>query len=208
MTKCVKSLHVVLSSEGKDVHVQCWSRKLNLIQNIWPQTLHDFVTKTKTAFLNARKRKHKYLCFLKGRYPNEEKRHVLFPSPILTRWSSCFDSVEYCQATFLVEHGCSLVQLTKIIPKFTLSHAMAHTITGKRSDLLTTFELSLPAVRQGLVRTQFQSCAMKCHTKLTKLVAENPSKIVFKNLGSLFKPREVILNAVCHDLVRISLQAT
>ncbi|XP_063232447.1 uncharacterized protein LOC134536601 [Bacillus rossius redtenbacheri] len=257
MTKCVHSLQVVLSSEGRDVlHVQCWSHKLNLIQNIWPQSLpelNNFVSKTKTAFMNTRKRKHKYLCFLKQRYPEQEKPHVLFPSPVLTRWGSWFESVGYvntylddlvtylkslelessealmyfqtlsveeiviiqCQAEFLVEHGCALVELTKQLEGS--SYPMSHLISGKLSDLLKSLQLVndfnfgsktneslklLAAVKQGLVKSQFQSCGLRCHTKLMKLINEDPSKNIFQNLGQLFNPREIMLNDVCNDMVR------
>ncbi|XP_063225163.1 protein polybromo-1 isoform X3 [Bacillus rossius redtenbacheri] len=257
MTKCVHSLQVVLSSEGRDVlHVQCWSHKLNLIQNIWPQSLpelNNFVSKTKTAFMNTRKRKHKYLCFLKQRYPEQEKPHVLFPSPVLTRWGSWFESVGYvntylddlvtylkslelessealmyfqtlsveeiviiqCQAEFLVKHGCALVELTKQLEGS--SYPMSHLISGKLSDLLKSLQLVndfnfgsktneslklLAAVKQGLVKSQFQSCGLRCHTKLMKLINEDLSKNIFQNLGQLFNPREIMLNDVCNDMVR------
>lgn len=256
MTKCVNSLQVILSSEDKDVlHIQCWSHKLNLIQNIWPQSLPElntFVSKTKTAFMNTRKRKYRYLCFLKEQYPNQEKPHVLFPSPVLTRWGSWFKSVGYvntylhdlvtylkslevesealqyfanlsgeqltiiqCQAEFLVEHGCALVELTKQLEGS--NYPMAHMISGKLSDLSKSFQLvedfqfgsktatclkSLPVVKQGLIKCQFQSCGLKSHTKLLALIAGDPSKVFFNNLGHLFNPREIMLNAVSQDLVK------
>lgn len=96
MAKCVNTLQVVLSENL--VHVQCWAHKLNLVASLWSLNLSElntFVSNVKHAFLNSRKRKHRYKSFLEEKYPENEKNVKLFPSPVLTRWNSWFHSVEY-----------------------------------------------------------------------------------------------------------------
>ncbi|XP_063244419.1 uncharacterized protein LOC134543361 [Bacillus rossius redtenbacheri] len=96
MTTCVTSLKCVFS-DGM-VHVQCWAHKLNIIASLWSANLTELnmcVANAKHAFVNARKRKHRYMSFLKDKYPEDETKHVLFPLPIMTRWTSWYKSANY-----------------------------------------------------------------------------------------------------------------
>lgn len=95
MTLCAETLKVPIPDF---IHVQCWAYKLNLVASIWSSELSQLnkcVAHAKMAYLNTRKRKHRYLSFLKSKYPNEEKKAVLFPSPVMTRWNSWFKSALY-----------------------------------------------------------------------------------------------------------------
>lgn len=95
MTLCAQMCEILCPDL---LHIQCWAHKLNLVANIWSNKLPELnncIANAKMAFLNTRKRKHRYLSFLRERYPNEEKKCVLFPSPVLTRWNSWHKSAMY-----------------------------------------------------------------------------------------------------------------
>lgn len=96
MTTCATALKGIFSEDM--VHIQCWAHKLNLVASLWSSTLVELnlcVQNAKHAFLNARKRKHKYITFLKQKYLSEEKKPLLFPMPVMTRWNSWFSSTKY-----------------------------------------------------------------------------------------------------------------
>lgn len=97
MTSCVNNSLKILFSRDM-VHIQCWAHKLNLVAGLWSIVLTELntcVANTKSVFTNTRKRKHRYITFLKDKYPNGEKEAILFPSPVITRWNSWFTSVTY-----------------------------------------------------------------------------------------------------------------
>ncbi|KAJ8888882.1 hypothetical protein PR048_008376 [Dryococelus australis] len=74
MTTCANTLKTIFSEEM--VHIQCWAHKLNIVSSLWSSTL--CIQYTKHSSLNARKRKHKFVTFLKQKYPDEEKNHYCF----------------------------------------------------------------------------------------------------------------------------------
>lgn len=111
MKKCVQTLKGLISDNL--LHIECWAHKLDLVAGIWPKKLHrvnECVTKTKQAFLNTRKRKHKYIRFLQQKYGAGEKDIKLFPSPVITRWNTWFASVSY-----LADYVMDLVEYFKTV---------------------------------------------------------------------------------------------
>ncbi|KAJ8867533.1 hypothetical protein PR048_031335 [Dryococelus australis] len=81
-TTCVTSLKGIFI-DGM-VHVQCWAHKLSIVASLWSASLTELnmcVANAKHAFVNARKRKYRYVTFLKDKYPEDEKKHTLFPLP-------------------------------------------------------------------------------------------------------------------------------
>lgn len=97
MTECVGMVKGLM--EGAH-HVQCWAHKANSIGSIFEGELEELstaVVKVKNAFLNTRKIKNKYAQFLSEKYTWSDPDMVsLFPSsPVCTRWSSWFKSVQY-----------------------------------------------------------------------------------------------------------------
>ncbi|XP_063216748.1 uncharacterized protein LOC134542793 [Bacillus rossius redtenbacheri] len=94
MGKCFDTLTNLMSDNV--VVIQCWAHKLNLILNVLGKHLPELqnaTSKIKSAFLNTRKRKHLFRQFLDDKY--EAGRVPLFPMPVLTRWSSWYESVAY-----------------------------------------------------------------------------------------------------------------
>lgn len=94
MGACFRALNIIAGDSL--LHFQCWAHKVNLAGDIFMKELKDlnmFVTKTKMAFLNARKMKSAYLVFIKENHPDLPPK--LFPSPIITRWNSWFHSLKY-----------------------------------------------------------------------------------------------------------------
>lgn len=100
MVKCFDTLKNIMADHV--VVVQCWAHKLNLIMNVLGKQLPELqnaTSKVKLAFLNTRKRKHLYKQFLDEKYPGMNT--PLFPIPVLTRWSSWYESVAYIADYFL-----------------------------------------------------------------------------------------------------------
>lgn len=96
MGACVESLRVPFSENM--VHMQCWAHKFNILAGMWSDLmpkLNAFISESKILFLNTRKRKHRYMSFLKEKYSSDQSRCTLFPAPVLTRWNSWFKAVEY-----------------------------------------------------------------------------------------------------------------
>lgn len=96
MTKCVDSIRILFS--GDMAHIQCWAHKLNIVASLWSSSLSELntcVQNAKSAFVNTRKRKHRYYSFLSAKYPTDPGKPKLFPSPVMTRWNSWFNSVQY-----------------------------------------------------------------------------------------------------------------
>ncbi|KAJ8890613.1 hypothetical protein PR048_010122 [Dryococelus australis] len=91
MIKCSASLQVVLGDQV--LHIQCWAHKLKLVGSICPKVLTQLntaISRSKSAFLCTRKRKHLYTKFLTNKYPNGEKNICKFPLPVLTSWKVGF----------------------------------------------------------------------------------------------------------------------
>ena len=108
MTLCAEMCSVLCPTM---VHVQCWAHKLNIVASILSyelQDLHTCVVNAKMIFLNTRKRKHRYLSFLKERYVGDETKATAFPSPVMTRWNSWFKS-----ALYVGDHVQDLVDFCK-----------------------------------------------------------------------------------------------
>lgn len=97
------------------VHLQCWAHKLDKVAKVFSDKLvrlNECVAKTKKLFKNTRKRKHRYLKFLKDKYSfSQAKEPKLFPLPVMTRWGSWRNSVEY-----LAEYVEDVVAYAKTIP--------------------------------------------------------------------------------------------
>lgn len=94
MVKCFDTLTNLMADHV--VVVQCWAHKLNLVLNElgkYVPELQNATSKVKSAFLNTRKRKHLFRQFLDEK--PEGKNITLFPMPVLTRWSSWYESVAY-----------------------------------------------------------------------------------------------------------------
>nr|CAD7393336.1 unnamed protein product [Timema cristinae] len=84
----------------------CWCHKLNLIGEIWQANLRDLnnvVAKLKGIFRNARKLKRQYKLHLEENFPLLPPN--LYPIPVLTRWSSWFNSVEYISSYLTAIHS-------------------------------------------------------------------------------------------------------
>ena len=96
MTLCANTLKGLVGE--KLAHIQCWAHKINLVGQIWQNTLDELnttVAKTKAAFLNTRKRKHLYLEFLREKYENDPGKVKHFPMPVQTRWNTWFEAAKY-----------------------------------------------------------------------------------------------------------------
>lgn len=94
MTACAQTCNVLCPAM---IHIQCWAHKLNIIAGMWSSELRQLntcVANAKLLFLNTRKRKHRYLSFLKERHEDEQKCKM-FPSPVMTRWNSWHKSALY-----------------------------------------------------------------------------------------------------------------
>lgn len=81
------------------IHIQCWAHKLDKIAKVFSDKLsrlNECVANTKKLFKNTRKRKYKYLEYLKDTYSfSKAKEPKLFPLPVMTRWISWKNSVVY-----------------------------------------------------------------------------------------------------------------
>ncbi|XP_049964314.1 uncharacterized protein LOC126484761 [Schistocerca serialis cubense] len=100
------------------VNTQCWPHKLNLVGNVWAVELCDLnhcVLQEKHIFLNTRKRKHAYIQFLAQKYGGVPTEAKLFPIPVITRWNSWFESVEY-----LGEYLCDIVEFVETVEEYGL----------------------------------------------------------------------------------------
>ncbi|KAJ8876040.1 hypothetical protein PR048_023948, partial [Dryococelus australis] len=162
MTLCFETLKVVVGDHL--LHVQYWAHTLNLLGNSW--TLNKVITVVKSAFLNTRKRKSRYLNYLEDKRAGK-KPAKLFPAPMLTRWDSWFSALpemlEICnsginylshltnkqvcsldaQAIFVKEHAQDLVQLATVLEgsKYMTSHRLY--------PKLDTLNTAMEEVEQG-----------------------------------------------------------
>ena len=112
MTKCVQTLQGLAESINR---VQCWAHKINNIGSVFEEEMEELntaIVKVKNAFLNTRKRKSKYLEFLKHKYESadQEVKIKLFPIPVSTRWNSWFKSVCY-----LSNHVDDIVEFFRLL---------------------------------------------------------------------------------------------
>lgn len=99
MIACSRTLKTVFGDQF--IAFTCWCHKPNLIGEIWQGTLKELngvVAKLKNIFRNSRKLKREYKMHLAEHFP--ELPPNLFPIPVLTRWSSWFQSVEYLSVYF------------------------------------------------------------------------------------------------------------
>jgi len=98
MNLCVRLLKELVNANT--VHIQCWAHKLDKISQIFHNKLprlNECVSKAKKLFKNTRKRKNKYLKFLRDKYNSfsKQKEAKLFALLVLTRWGSWRISAEY-----------------------------------------------------------------------------------------------------------------
>ena len=99
MIACGKALKILIGPHL--LHITCWGHKINNVGEQWQETLADlnsFVTKMKAIFLLSRKTRAKYRKFLSTHPSGITVK--LFPIPVLTRWNSWFNSVEYISDYF------------------------------------------------------------------------------------------------------------
>ncbi|XP_026290182.2 uncharacterized protein LOC113214890 [Frankliniella occidentalis] len=114
MTLCAKLLKELVNPNL--VHIQCWAHKTDKVVKVFSdklQMLHECVMNTKQLFKNTRKRKHRYIQYLKDTYSfSKAKEPKLFPMPVMTRWGSWKKSVQYI-STYLED----VTNYAKTIPE-------------------------------------------------------------------------------------------
>ncbi|KAJ8885488.1 hypothetical protein PR048_011686 [Dryococelus australis] len=79
MDKCTSAVRILVPEEL--LQTQCWAHKLNLVGNVWANTLLM--------------RKHAYIQFLTGKYKDETMKLKVYPISVVTRWNSWFKTVKY-----------------------------------------------------------------------------------------------------------------
>lgn len=99
MEKCFRALQTVIGDHL--LHFQCYAHKVNLVGDVFLKefsSLNSLVSKLKMAFLHSRKMKSRYLNFLEEKHSSLPA--LLFPAPVITRWNSWFQAVEYLHKYF------------------------------------------------------------------------------------------------------------
>jgi hypothetical protein len=185
MIKCANTLSVIIGDHF--LPFTCWAHKFNLLGEIWQDNLRELnsaVAKLKNIFRNARKLKTAYKTYLAAEHP--ELVTKLYPIPVLTRWSSWFNSVIY-----VVEYFDAMLGFFKSQDKL-----------SAQGNLF--LEMMTPAIITK-VKIQATFVSENCH-HITEPILELQSKehpvahIVMSRLETLRKKCTFIMNGQFGDV--------
>lgn len=182
MTKCMESLAVIFCEHM--VHIQCWAHKLNIVASLWSTALPELnvcVQNAKHAFLNTRKRKHRYISFLKEKYPDGRKKPTLFPSPVMTRWNSWYHAVEY-----IAEYLEDLVDFFQETDDGGNATEYFHTLSASESSVVMCSATFLVEHCSSLIESivELEGSSYSISHKLSSMLADLESNFLLVSRGT------------------------
>ncbi|KAJ8888098.1 hypothetical protein PR048_007585 [Dryococelus australis] len=178
------------------------------------------VANSKHAFVNARKRKQRYVTFLKDKCPEDEKKHTLFPLPVMSKWTSSYTSAKYADEhvedllEFLsAEDGSNAVVYFKRLSQDDVAVTKCSSVFALKQgslgeDTCTSIAKMSTQVKQHSLCEDLVSVGLKCVTKLSDLMNRDAGKEFILHICKLFHPSNVSNNLVDEKLYNLSAKNT